>query len=165
MKCYTVTEKGVTPGISISSDPYPHVGIGDPNAEPDFRRVEIDETLAGNVSNDYVSACSIQLEHKEEDKRRSAYKLINTTGKDDDQALVKFEVSQKGRTSYEFPRNTFTLAKGWHSKDGGPRVTTPVELVALRKGNNVRVFVTTDSKKESDLLFTISFDGNEVKKQ
>ncbi len=51
MKCYTVTEKGVMPGIELGGKtPYPYVIVGDPNEQYDHRRVEVDGALAATAS-------------------------------------------------------------------------------------------------------------------
>jgi hypothetical protein len=163
MKCYTVTEKGVASGVRLSQQPYPHIGVGDPANEPDYRLVEVDEALAAG---DAVSACSVALDQDEARPRRAGYKLVPPAG-DDNQALVKLEVHPGAgaqRTFYDLPRYTKTLAKGWFSKAGGPRVDTPVELVLLKKGDEVRVYNVEDSDRSPALLFTLSFDGAELKK-
>lgn len=165
MKCFTVTERGVTPGIAfVARDPYPHVEIGDPQVEYDFRRVEVDAALAEGAANGVIPACSVTLDMKEGDRRRVSYKLVAPNGKDEDQALVKLEAhcTASGRTFYEMPRYTLTVAKGWFSKAGGPSVNTPVELIVLNKGGEVRIYKEEDLGRP-DLVYIISFDGNELR--
>lgn len=167
MKCFTVTEKGVTPGIAFAiGDPYPHVQIGDPHVEYDFRRVEVDAALAAGAANGVLPACSIVLDMKEGDRRRVSYKLVAPNGKDEDQALVKLEAhcTAVGRTFYELPRYTMTVAKGWFSKASGPSVNTPVELIVLNKGGEVKIYKSEDLGKP-ELVFTVSFDGKELQRK
>lgn len=163
MKCFTVTEKGVAAGIAWVKDPYPHVGVGDPKVQYDYRRVEVDSALAESAANGTLRDCSITLDMKEEDHRRASYKLIPPTGKDEDQALVKLEAhcTTNGRTWYELPRHTFTLAKGWFA-NAGPKVNTPVELIVLNKDGEVRIGKTEESGK-SQIVMTVYFDGNELR--
>jgi SH3-like domain-containing protein len=100
---------------------------------------------------------------KEEDHRRASYKLIPPTGKDEGHALVKLEAhcATSGRTWYELPRYTTTIAKGWFA-NAGPKVNTPVELVILEKGGEVKIS-KTDENGKSQLVMTVQFDGNELK--
>jgi hypothetical protein len=169
MKCYTVTEQGVTAGIAIASDPYPHVGVGDPNVAYDYRRVEIDEALATTAaSGGSIRACSVELDMSESDSRRASYKLITPAGTDEDQALVKLEVhpGAGGRTFYDLPRHTVTLAKGAFTRTaGGPHLETPVELVVIRKGGEVDVYKSADVFTAPKLAFSVGFDGSELRKK
>ncbi|MBI3574672.1 MAG: hypothetical protein HY083_03315 [Gammaproteobacteria bacterium] len=166
MKCYTTTDKGVMPGIDlVSGPPYPHVCVGDPNVLYDHRRVEADEALAGNANNGKIMNCSMALDMNEEDHRRASYKLVPPNGSDDDQTLVKFEARvNSARTWYEFPRDTFSLAKGWISKTPrGPSVSAPVELFVLKKDNKAQVYKIEDIAKAPVLVFNVRYDGNELK--
>ncbi len=159
MKCFTVTEKGTAAGITWVKEPYPHVGVGDPKVEYDYRRVEVDGALAENVANGTLYDCSISLDIKETDPRRASYKLIVPNGKDEDRALVKLEAhcATNGRTWYELPRHTFTIAKGWYA-NAGPKVNTPVELIVLNKGEEVRIF-RTEGENKPERVMTVYFDG------
>lgn len=163
MKCFTVTEKGVAAGIAWVKEPYPHVGVGDPKVQYDYRRVEVDGALAESAANGTLHDCSITLDMKEEDHRRASYKLIAPTGKDEGQALVKLEVhgAADGRTWYELPRHTFTVAKGWYA-NAGPKVNTPVELIVLNKDSEVRICKTAEAGGTQRLM-TLYFDGNELR--
>ncbi len=163
MKCFTVTEKGVTAGIAWVKEPYPHVGVGDPKVEYDYRRVEVDGALAEGAAHGTLHECSIALDMKEEDRRRASYKLIPPTGKDTAQALVKLEAhcATSGRTWYELPRYTMTVAKGWFA-NAGPQVNTPVELIVLNKDSEVKIG-KIDENGKSQLVMTVYFDGNELK--
>lgn len=165
MKCYTVTENGVTPGIHFVNDPYPHVPVGDPRNEPDFRRVQIDPALASGSFNGAVSSCSLALAPNDDDRRRASYRLAPPNGRDDDQALVKLEVHAPPgwRSSYNPPRETLTVAKGWLPEGGsGPRVNTPVELMVLRKGGEIEVYQTDRTHPLGSLKFRLRFDGTEL---
>ncbi|MCG6871335.1 MAG: hypothetical protein LJE84_03510 [Gammaproteobacteria bacterium] len=161
MKCYTVTANGVSEGIDLASEPYPHVAVGDPAAPHHFRRVEVDEGLAGNGK---VMNCSVVLDVKEEDPRRASYKLVEATGEDDDQALVKIEprATDAGRSFYELPANTFSLAVGWFSGSQGNKVNSPVELVVLKKDTEIPIFQTEDMWKDPEPVLTVRFDGNRL---
>lgn len=168
MKCYTVTEKGITPGIRLLPTPYPHVPVGDPRvSSADYRRVEIDPALMMNAQAQAIAACSIEIAYKEGERRRSSYKLIPPKGGDDDQALVKFEANcatGDGRTFYDFPRDTFTVAKGWYSHNvQGPRVQMPVELAVLKKDCTARVLKVEDIAGRPALVFGVVFDGATLK--
>lgn len=163
MKCHTVTETGVTTGIHITPEPYAHVGVGNPDVIYDYRRVAVHEALAGTGSGTIVR-CSMVIDRDESDSRRVSYKLMPATGKDDDQALVLLNAncaSPAGRTFYDYPRDTFTLANGWYSR--GPRVSHPVDLIIVRKdAGEVRVYRVEDISRKPDPVFALSFDGAEL---
>lgn len=164
MKCYTVTENGITPGINFVDEPYPHIPVGDPRNEPDFRRVRLDEALVSVSTNGAVSSCSLALAPNDDDRRRASYQLTPPTGRDDDQALVKLEVRAPSgwRTSYNPPRETLSVAKGWLPEGGsGPRANTPVELLVLKKGGETEVYETDRTHPLGRLKFRLSFDGSE----
>ncbi|BAU46877.1 hypothetical protein SVA_0295 [Sulfurifustis variabilis] len=165
MKCYTVTENGMTPGIDFVDEPYPHVPVGDPRNEPDFRRVQIEDALASSSTNGAVTSCSLALVPNDDDRRRASYRLVPPTGRDDDQALVKLEARAAPgcRTWYNPPRETLTVAKGWIPEGGsGPRVRTPVEMMVLRKGGEIGVYETNRSDPQGRLKFRVRFDGAEL---
>ena len=162
MKCCTVTENGIVPGIKFARDPYPHVPIGDPSlSSADFRRVKIDATLADGAKDGVITACSYALEAGA-GTRRSSYKLVAPTGKDDDAVLVKLEAhcaAPGQRTFYDLPRDTMVLASGWYLWDRGPQVRTPVDLIVLAKNSHVVINRTVDIRKEPQHVFVIHFDG------
>lgn len=163
MKCFTATENGVTSGIHFVNQPYPHVPVGDPRNEPDLRRVRLAEALASASANGAVTSCSINLVPNDDDRRRASYDLVPPTGRDDDQALVKLEVHPPSgwRTWYNLPRETLTVAKGWLSEGGtGPRVSTPVELVVLKKDGSIAVHETDRTNPNGRLKFRLRFDGS-----
>lgn len=167
MKCFTVTKSGVAPGIQFLTKPYPHIDIGDPKILPNYRRVEVDTELASKASKDSITECSMKLERKQEDNRRSSYMLIPQKQGDEEKALIKLEArcaSDKGRTFYQVPRNTFSLAVGWIRKTSGPGVSTPVELLVLPKGEEIKIYKTEDINKDPERVFAIKFDGKNVKK-
>ncbi len=164
MKCYTVTQDGVVPGIRTLPEPYPHVPVGDPAlSSADYRRVEVDATLAG--SGDIINNCSYTIDTKNSGNRRSSYKLVAPSGSDDDTILVKFDVHGGAgqRTSYDFPRFTLALANGWHLAGQGPQVETPVNLVVLKKGDEVNIHRTMDIHKPAAPVFSVRFDGSGLK--
>lgn len=167
MKCYTVTEKGVAAGIEfMTAGPYPHICVGDPSVQYDHRRVEVDAALAAAANGGKIHDCSMALDMNEADRRRASYKLVPPAGQDNDKVLVMFEVRPggDGRTWYDFPRDTFMLAKGWYSKTPrGPRVSAPVELAVLNKEDAVRVYKATDISQAPAPLLTVRFDGSELK--
>jgi len=168
MKCYTVTENGITPGIGCVNEPYPHVPVGDRRAEPDYRRVALADALAGSAVNGAVTRCSLTLESNDADRRRASYKLVPPSNKDDDQALVKFEVhaAPGARSAYDFPRYTFTVAKGWISDaPGRPQANTPVELVVLKRGATVTVTQTERGSGAPQTVMQLEFDGNELRRK
>lgn len=162
MKCFTVTENGIVPGMKFARDPYPHVPIGDSGlSSADFRRVEIDAALADGARDGVITACSYALEAGE-GNRRSSYKLVAPTGKDEDAALVKLEAhcaAPGQRTFYELPRDTMVLASGWYLWGRGPQVRTPVDLIVLAKNSRAVVNRTVDIRKEPEHVFVIHFDG------
>lgn len=162
MKCFTVTENGVVPGIKFARDPYPHVPVGDPNlSSADFRRVEIDAALADGARYGVLTACSYALEAGE-GNRRSSYKLVAPTGKDENAALAKLEAhcaAPGQRTFYDLPRDTMVLASGWHLWGKGPQVRTPVDLIVLAKNGAVQVNRTVDIRKPPEHVFVVEFDG------
>lgn len=165
MKCYTVTEHGITPGISYVNEPYPHVPVGDPRNEPDFRRVPVDEGLLGASTNGAVTNCSLVLVPNDDDRRRASYQLTPPSGRDDDRALIKLEVRapQGSRTWYQPPRETLTVAKGWLAEGGsGPRVNTPVELMVLKKDGEIEVYETDRTYPLGRLRLRLRFDGAEL---
>ena len=165
MKCFTVTEAGVTPGIRLSGkDPYPFIGVGDPANSSDYRRVEADKALADGSKDGVITSCSIVLDMNEEDNRRSSYKMIPATGTDDDKALVLVEAraSKTGRTHYDLPRYAFNVASGWHAN--GPVVTFPVNLVIINKDSTIKVMKTEDITKGSSPFMAVQFDGTGMKK-
>jgi hypothetical protein len=160
-----VTDKGIEAGIGIAREPYPHVGVGDPKVAYDYRRVEVDEALAGSGT---LQACSVELDMDNKDPRRASYKLVSASGTDDDRALVKLEVlpGPKGRTYYELPRDTVSLAKGAFSRTaGGPQLEAPAELIVLRKDTDARVYQIEELGAPMRLTFTLSFDGRELRKK
>lgn len=162
MKCYTVTEKGVTPGIELGGKtPYPHVIVGDPDEQYDHRRVEVDGALAATASGGKILNCSMTLDMKQGELRRVSYKLVPPDGSDDDKVLALFLVrAADARAWYEFPRDTFMLAKGWISKaPRGPSVAAPVELVVLKKDDAAKVYKVESLAKSPALMLTVSFDG------
>jgi hypothetical protein len=164
MKCYTVTKDGVVPGIQTLREPYPHVAVGDPAlSSVDYRRVEIDAAFAG--SGDTINNCSYTIDTKNSGDRRSSYKIIAPTGSDDEKILVKFDVHGGAgqRTSYDFPHFTLALANGWHLAGQGPQVETPVNLVVLKEGDEVKIHRTVDIHKPDKLVFSVRFDGSELK--
>lgn len=166
MKCYTVTKDGVVPGIQFLREPYPHVAVGDPAlSSADCRRVEVDAALAGGES--VIKTCSYTLDSKNSGNRRSSYKLVAAAGNDDDQALVKLEACCAApgcRTFYDLPLNTLALANGWCLADGkGPQVSTPVNLVVLKKGDEVKIYRTVDIRLPAELVFSVSFNGSELR--
>jgi len=160
MKCYTVTENGVRPGIEVMPEPYPHVGVGDPAVTYDYRRVAVDEALGANGP---LASCSYVIDRDEGDTRATSYKLVPASGVDDDQALVLLvaHCAPNGRTFYDFPRYTFTLANGWYS--AGPRVRTPANLIVMKKGYTVRVDKIEDLTQRPERVFSIAFDGSELR--
>lgn len=166
MKCYTVTEKGVAAGIAfVTGDPYPHVCVGNPDVEYDHRRVEVDAALANAADGGRILNCSVMLDMKEGERRRASYKLVPPDGSDNDKVLALFEVRVAGtRTWYDFPRDTFMLAKGWISKiPRGPQVAAPAELVVLNKDDAAQVYKVADVAKSPEPLFTVRFDGSDLK--
>jgi hypothetical protein len=168
MKCYTVTHNGVIRGIKFFRTPYPHVAVGDPTlSSADCRRVEVDKELAESATNDSIIACSYVPDVKQGEMRRSSFKLIAPTGIDDDQALVKLEArcaSPGNRTFYDLPLYTFALANGWYLADGtGPQVSTPVNLIVLDQGDDVKIYRTVDIWKQPELVFAVAFDGAELR--
>ncbi len=161
MKCYTVTEKGVTPGIELGGKtPYPHVIVGDPDIQYDHRRVEVDGALAPGAGGKILN-CSVVLDMKSGELRRVSYKLVPPDGSDDDKVLALFAVRvADARAWYDFPRDTFMLAKGWISKSPrGPSVAAPVELVVLKKDESAKVYKVESLAKSPALILTVSFDG------
>lgn len=168
MKCYTVTQNGVVPGIKFLRKPYPHVAVGDSHlSSADYRRVEVDKELADSAADGTITACSYVSDMKQGENCRSSYKLVASTGNDDDQALVKLEAhcaSPSNRTFYDLPLYTFALANGWYLAGGkGPQVSTPVNLIVLDKGNDVKIYRTVDIWKQPELVFTVAFDGTELR--
>ncbi len=166
MKCYTVTEKGVVAGIEITAtDPYPHICVGDPGVEYDHRCVEVDAALAAGAKDGKILNCSTLLDMQEGNRRRVSYKLVPADGSDDDKVLALFAVRVAGaRSWYDFPRDTFMLAKGWYSKTPrGPHVSAPAELVVLNKDDPARVYKMADIAKASVPLLTVRFDGKDLK--
>lgn len=162
MKCYSVTESGVAEGIRFSPAPYPHVLVGDAREEYDYRRVKIDPQLASQSRDTTLTECSVVLDTNNDDRRRASYTLAPPSGADADKALVKIEVRAGAgvRTWYEFPRYTFSVAKGWVAEQpGAPRVLAPVELVVLEKGAAIRVMQTARDSGKSNALMTLAFDG------
>lgn len=170
MKCFTVTENGVVHGIKFLREPYPHVAVGDPKlSSADYRRVEIDASLAARAANDIITTCSHTFDMKSGSNRRATYKLVASTGNDDSQALVKFEAhcaSPGNRTFYDFPLYTLALANGWFLAGGkGPQVSTPVNLVVLKKDDEVIIHRTVDVWKKPEFVFIVHFDGAELKQK
>jgi hypothetical protein len=168
MKCYTVTKDGVVPGIQFLHEPYPHVAVGDPAlSSADCRRVEVDAALAGGATDGVVKACSYTLDSKNSENRRSSYKLVVPAGNDDDLALVKLEACCAApgcRAFYDLPLYTLALANGWCLAGGtGPQVSTPVNLVVLKKGNEVKIYRTVDIRLPAEFVFSVSFDGFELR--
>lgn len=167
MKCYTVTKDGVVPGIQFLREPYPHVAVGDPAlSSADCRRVEVDAALAGGTTDGVIKTCSYTLDPKNSGNRRSSYKLV-AAGGDDDKILVKLEArcaAPGQRTFYDLPLNTLALANGWFLTGGkGPQADTPVNLVVLKKGDEVKILRTTDTRRPSEFVFSVSFDGAELR--
>lgn len=162
--CYTVTEKGVSPGIAVNPTPYPHVGVGDPRVEYDYRRVEVDpDLLAASATS--LSRCAYALDQKDEDKRRASYKLV--TGSDDDSERVLVKLSANcggpgGRTRYVLARNMFSLAKGWYSDASGSRAVYPEELVILNKDQAVQCYKAVGERNKEELAFTLRYDGKNL---
>ena len=167
MKCYTVTKDGVVPGIQFLREPYPHVAVGDPSSSSaDCRRVEVDAALAGGAES-VVKTCSYMLDPKNSGNRRSSYKLVAATGDDGDRILVKFEArcaAPGQRTFYDLSLNTLALANGWFLAGGkGPQVDTPVNLVVLKKGDEVKIHRSVDIRKPAEFVFDVSFDGSDLR--
>lgn len=167
MKCYTVTRNGVVPGIQFLREPYPHVAVGDPAlSSADCRRVEVDAALADSAPDNTIRSCAYTIDMKSAAIRRSSYKLV-AGGDDDDRVLVKLEArcaTPGQRVFYDIPPNTFTLANGWYLAGGkGPQAETPVNLVVLKKGDTVRIHRTVDMNKPAEFVFSVSFDGSELK--
>lgn len=165
MKCFTVTNDGVVPGIEYLKEPYPHVAVGDTKlSSSDYRLVEIDPALAGEHK---ITACSYTIDTKNSGNRKVSYKLVPPSGKDDDLALVKFDAhgnTPGQRTFYDMPRHTLALANGWRlASDRNPQAETPVNLVVLKKGDEVKVERMVDIRKPSVPLFSVRFDGTELK--
>lgn len=162
MKCFTVTENGVIPGIKFAGEPYPHVPVGDPSlSSADFRRVAIDAALADGAKDGVITACSYVLEAGK-GTRRSSYKLVAPTGKDEDLALVKLEAhcaAPGQRAYYELPRDTMVLASGWFLQGRGPQVRTPVNLIVLARDAAVQINRTVDILKPPEHVFIVQFDG------
>jgi hypothetical protein len=162
MKCFTVTENGVIPGIKFAREPYPHVPVGDPSlSSADFRRVPVDAALADGAKDGVIAACSYVLEAGE-GTRRSSYKLVAPTGRDEDAALVKLEAhcaAPGQRSFYDLPRDAMVLASGWYLQDKGPQVRTPVNLVVLAKDASVQINRTVDIRKPPEHVFIVHFDG------
>lgn len=170
MKCYTVTEKGIAPGIRFLRAPYPHVVVGDPAlVSADYRRVEVDAALANGAAGDSITRCSYLYDRKSDDSRRASYMLVTPDGTDDDRALVKLEAHCAAagcRTFYDLPLDTFALANGWYLAGGkGPQVSTPVNLVVLTKGGEVRIYRTVDVWKKPELVFGVEFNGADLKQK
>lgn len=167
MKCYTVTKDGVVPGIRFLREPYPHVAVGDPAlSSADCRRVEVDAALADSAADDTIKACSYTLDTKNAGNRRSSYRLV-AGGGDDDKVLVKLEArcaTPGQRVFYDIPLNTLALANGWYLAGGkGPQAEAPVNLVVLKKGDEVRIHCTVDVHKPAEFVFSVSFDGTGLK--
>jgi hypothetical protein len=170
MKCYTVTENGIVPGIKFLREPFPHVAVGDPGlSSADYRRVEVDAALAAGAADDTIMACSYAADMKSGATRRASYKLVPPAGGEDDLTLVKFEArcaTPGNRTYYDFPLYTRALANGWYLAGGkGPQVSAPVNLVVLKKGDEVAIHRTVDFSKRPELVFTVHFDGAGLKRQ
>lgn len=168
MKCYTVTKDGVVPGIRFLREPWPHVAVGDPAlSSADCRRVEADAALADSASDNTIKTCSFTIDMKNTENRRASYKLVAATGDDDDRVLVKLEARSAGpgqRVFYELPLNTPALANGWYLAGGkGPQAETPVNLVVLRKGDEVKIHRAGDIHKPAEFVFSIRFDGSELR--
>lgn len=164
MKCYTVSEKGITAGVAISREPYPHVGVGDPQSQYNYRRVAVDAALVEGAANGLLQSCSYVLHQKGEDIRRAGYKLVPNKG-DDDMALVKLEVhAPNGRSFYDLPRYTMTLANGSFSPPSHPRVATPVQLIVLRKGGEVTISVAEDVWTPPLELLRVHYDGTALQR-
>lgn len=168
MKCYTVTKNGVVPGIQFLREPYPHVAVGDPAlSSADCRRVEVDATLADNATDNIIKTCSHIIDMKASENRRSSYKLVAATGDDDDRILIKIEArcaAPGQRTFYDLPLTTLALANGWYLAGGkGPQAETPVNLVVLKKGDEVKIHRTVDMHKPAEFVFSVRFDGSELR--
>ncbi|GAB4508402.1 MAG: hypothetical protein Tsb0026_06980 [Sulfuricaulis sp.] len=168
MKCYTITKNGVAPGIQFLHKPYPHVVVGDPTlSSADCRRVEVDAALANSTADDTIMTCSYIIEMKNSENRRSSYKLVAATGDDDDRILVKIEVRSVAsgqRTFYDLPLNTLALANGWYLAGGkGPQAETPVNLVVLKKGDEIKIRRMVDMHKPAEFVFSASFNGSELR--
>lgn len=168
MKCYTVTKDGVVPGIQFLREPYPHVAVGDPAlSSADCRRVEVDVALTNSAAEDTIKSCSYILDAKKAGNRRSSYKLVAADGSDDDKVLVKLEArcaTPGQRVFYDIPLNTPALAGGWYLAGGkGPQAETPVNLVVLKPGDEVRIHRTVDIRKPAEFVFSISVDGAGLK--
>ena len=168
MKCYTVTQHGVAPGIQFVREPYPHVAVGDPHlSSADCRRVEVDVALADSVADGVIKRCSYTLDQKNSANRRSSYKLVTATDDDDDKILVKLEArcgAPGQRTFYDIPLYTESLANGWYLAGGkGPQAETPVNLVVLKKGDEIKIQRAGDTHKLAEFVFSVSFDGSELR--
>jgi hypothetical protein len=123
--------------------------------------VEVDSALAATASGGKILNCSMTLDMKPGELRRVSYKLVPPDDSDDDRVLALFAVrAADARTWYDFPRDTFMLAKGWISKaPRGPSVAAPVELVVLKKDDAARVYKVENLAKSPALMFTVRFDG------
>lgn len=168
MKCYTVTKDGVVPGIQFLREPWPHVAVGDPAlSSADCRRVELDAALADSAPDSTIQDCSFTIDMKNTENRRASYKLVAATGDDDDRILVKLEArcaAPGQRVFYELPLNTLALANGWYLAGGkGPQAETPVNLVVLRKGDEVKILRAGDIHKPAEFVFSVHFDGSGLK--
>lgn len=167
MKCYTVTRNGVVPGIKFLRQPFRHVAVGDSHlSSADYQRVEVAKELADSAADGTITACTHVSDMKKGENRRSSYKLVASTGNDNDQALVELEArcaSSGNRTFYNLPLYTFALANGWYLAGGkGPQVSTPVNLIVLDKGRDVKIYRMVDIWKEPELVFSVIFDGAEL---
>lgn len=168
MKCYTVTKDGVVPGIQFLRKPYPHVAVGDPAlSSADCRRVEVDTALADSATDNTIKACSYVIDMKNSEHQRSSYKLVAADGSDDDRMLVKIEArcaAPGQRTFYDLPLNTLALANGWYLAGGkGPQAETPVNLIVLEKGDEIKIHRTVDMRKPAELVFSAGFDDSELR--
>ena len=51
------------------------------------------------------------------------------------------------------------------AKGTGPQVSTPVNLVVLKKGDEAEIKRTTDVWKKPEHVFSVAFDGRELKQK
>jgi hypothetical protein len=167
MKCYTVTENGVTDGIQFTADgTYPHVVVGDPDNPYLMRRVKVDDGLAHQARNHTIGECSIELDVNDDDRRRASYRLVPAGERDTEQALVKLEAHcnrDGGRTWYWLPRNAFSVAVGEYADPDGHRTRVPVNLLVVHKDDVVEICRTEDVWKAPEHVFDIRYDGSTLR--
>lgn len=165
MKCYTVTENGITPGIEFSADaPYPHVTVGDPHNVYLMRRVKVGPTLAAQSPDGMIRDCAIALDTNDDDRRRASYDLVAADRDDPDHALVKLEArcGRHGRTWYWLPRDAFSVAVGEYAETGGHRTRAPVNLLVMHTGDVVEICNTEGVWAAPEHVFDVRYDGRKL---